>query len=103
MNLTQRLLCRLIRLYQLTLSAWVGRECRYLPTCSQYAMEAVERHGALRGSWIAAGRILRCHPFGGRGYDPVPDRFSWRCVCAGCTSGRKREGEPSRDSSLFHS
>lgn len=66
-----------IRLYQLTLSPWVGRECRYLPTCSAYTMEAVERFGAIRGSWLGLRRILRCHPLGGRGYDPVPERFQW--------------------------
>ena len=59
MSLATAALKGLIRLYQLTLSPWVGRECRYLPTCSQYAMEAVERHGAIRGSLLALGRILR--------------------------------------------
>ena len=46
--------------------------CRFVPTCSEYAIEAVERHGALRGTWLAVTRVLRCHPFGGSGYDPVP-------------------------------
>lgn len=67
-----------IRLYQLTLSPWVGRECRFLPTCSAYAMEAIERFGPLGGGYLALMRILRCHPFGGRGLDPVPERFTWR-------------------------
>lgn len=107
MSLATAALKGLIRLYQLTLSPWVGRECRYLPTCSQYAMEAVERHGAIRGSLLALGRILRCHPFGGRGYDPVPARFSWRCLCGGCPDDRaqdrddgERRGNGGR--SLFH-
>ena len=52
--------------------------CRYLPTCSEYAMEAVERHGVIRGSVLAAGRLLRCHPFGGSGYDPVPEGMNHR-------------------------
>ena len=52
MNFLKRLMIGLIRLYQLTLSPWVGRECRYLPTCSQYAIEALERHGALKGGWM---------------------------------------------------
>ncbi|HUK57812.1 MAG TPA: membrane protein insertion efficiency factor YidD [Stellaceae bacterium] len=62
----------LIRAYQLTLSPLVGPTCRYLPTCSDYAMEAVERHGAGRGLVLAARRILSCHPLGGSGFDPVP-------------------------------
>ncbi len=59
--------------YRLLLSPWVGHNCRYQPTCSAYALEALEAHGAFRGGWLAARRILRCHPFGGSGVDPVPD------------------------------
>ena len=84
MNFLKRLMIGLIRLYQLTLSPWVGREGRYLPTCSQYAIEALERHGALKGGWMTAMRLLRCHPLGGRGYDPVPNTFRWRCWCRDC-------------------
>lgn len=62
-----------IRLYQLTLSPLVGFNCRYAPSCSAYAIEAIATHGALRGLWLGAKRILRCHPWGGSGYDPVPD------------------------------
>jgi putative membrane protein insertion efficiency factor len=62
----------LIRLYQLTLSPWLGRTCRYEPTCSHYAAEAIERFGVFRGVWLAANRIGRCHPWGRSGYDPVP-------------------------------
>ena len=62
-----------VRAYRLLLSPWVGMNCRFQPTCSAYALEALERHGALRGSWLALRRILRCHPGGGSGYDPVPD------------------------------
>lgn len=65
-------LIQLVRLYRLTLSPWLGRNCRFQPTCSQYAVEALERHGALRGTRLAAIRIARCHPWGGSGYDPVP-------------------------------
>jgi len=62
-----------IRAYRLLFSPWVGHSCRYQPTCSAYALEALEKHGAFRGSWLALRRILRCQPFGGTGYDPVPD------------------------------
>jgi putative membrane protein insertion efficiency factor len=70
----------LIRLYQLTLSALIGRRCRYLPTCSDYAMEAITRHGAWRGSWLGAKRLCRCHPWGGEVFDPVPETLppGWR-------------------------
>ena len=62
----------LIRLYQIFLSPYMGRQCRYTPTCSNYALEALRKHGLLRGSWLAIKRILRCAPWGGSGYDPVP-------------------------------
>ena len=61
-----------VRAYRLIFSPWVGSNCRYQPTCSAYALEALHIHGGLRGSWLAAKRIARCHPFGGDGYDPVP-------------------------------
>jgi putative membrane protein insertion efficiency factor len=66
------LLLGLIRVYQLTLSPWLGLQCRYEPTCSKYAAEALERHGVIRGVWLAAKRLGRCHPWGRSGYDPVP-------------------------------
>ena len=66
------LLLGLIRVYQLTLSPWLGTQCRYDPTCSKYAAEALERHGVTRGVWLAAKRLGRCHPWGRSGYDPVP-------------------------------
>lgn len=62
-----------IRAYRLCLSPWLGRACRYEPTCSVYALEAIERFGPARGAWLAAGRVCRCHPWAGSGYDPVPD------------------------------
>ncbi|SNS62830.1 hypothetical protein SAMN05421763_102497 [[Luteovulum] sphaeroides subsp. megalophilum] len=61
-----------VRAYRLLLSPWVGHGCRYQPTCSIYALDALERHGALKGGLLAARRILSCHPWGGSGYDPVP-------------------------------
>jgi putative membrane protein insertion efficiency factor len=62
----------LIRLYQLTLSPMFGPRCRFYPSCSQYGMEAIGMHGALRGSWLTMKRIGRCHPFHEGGFDPVP-------------------------------
>jgi hypothetical protein len=61
-----------VRAYRLVLSPWVGHGCRFQPTCSAYALEALARHGGLKGAWLTARRIGRCHPWGGSGYDPVP-------------------------------
>ncbi len=69
------LLLALIRTYQLTLSVILGRRCRYLPTCSEYASDAIRKHGAARGSALAFARICRCHPWGGSGFDPVPEVY----------------------------
>ena len=63
-----------VRAYRLLFSPWVGHGCRYQPTCSAYALEALEKHGAIKGMYLAARRIGRCHPLGSSGYDPVPDR-----------------------------
>lgn len=62
----------LVRGYQILLSPWLGRNCRHAPSCSAYAIEALRRHGAVRGAWLTAKRIARCHPWGTSGYDPVP-------------------------------
>ena len=67
-----RVLWVLVRAYQIVFSGRPSR-CRYLPTCSAYAVEALERHGALRGTWLTARRLSRCHPFGGHGLDLVPE------------------------------
>ena len=69
-----RFLIGLVRLYQLAISPWMPPACRFTPTCSAYAIDALREHGALRGLWLAARRIARCHPWGGFGYDPVPAR-----------------------------
>lgn len=61
-----------VRAYRLLLSPWIGHGCRFQPTCSVYALEALERHGALHGTALMLRRIGRCHPWGGSGYDPVP-------------------------------
>ena len=63
----------LVTIYRYTISPFLGDNCRYQPSCSQYTIEALRKHGAFRGSWLAARRIARCHPWGGSGYDPVPD------------------------------
>ena len=61
-----------IRSYQLTLSGLIGRQCRHLPTCSDYADEAIQRHGLWAGGWMGTARVCRCHPWGTSGFDPVP-------------------------------
>ena len=63
-----------VRAYRLTFSPWVGHGCRYQPTCSAYALEALQEHGGIKGSWLAAKRIGRCHPWGDSGIDNVPDK-----------------------------
>jgi putative membrane protein insertion efficiency factor len=67
----RRLLIALVHVYRATLGPWLGGHCRYQPTCSQYAIDAINRYGAFRGGWRALKRIARCHPFGPRGYDPA--------------------------------
>ncbi|HEY0296914.1 MAG TPA: membrane protein insertion efficiency factor YidD [Bordetella sp.] len=71
--MTRLLLIAPIRFYRFFLSPWIGRQCRYTPTCSAYAIEAIERHGAWTGLWLAVRRIGRCHPWASGGHDPVPD------------------------------
>ncbi len=69
----KRLLIMLVRGYQLLISPVLGSNCRYLPTCSAYTIEAMEKHGAFKGVWMGIKRVGRCHPFHEGGYDPVPD------------------------------
>lgn len=71
--LASLLLRGLIRAYQLFLSPVLGQNCRFAPSCSEYANEALRRHGLLAGSWFALKRVGRCHPWGAAGYDPVPE------------------------------
>ena len=68
----RRLLIALVKGYRLTLSPWIGSACRFTPTCSQYAIEALEKHGAAAGSYLTLARLARCHPWCQGGHDPVP-------------------------------
>ena len=69
---TGRLMIATIKAYRLLISPWFGAACRFTPSCSSYTQEAIQRHGPVRGVWLGARRIARCHPWGGGGYDPVP-------------------------------
>jgi uncharacterized protein len=71
MQIVKNIILLLLQAYKYAISPWLPASCRYVPTCSEYAMEAVERYGIFHGSWMALGRILRCHPFVRGGYDPV--------------------------------
>lgn len=72
MNIISRILIAPVRLYQVALSPLLPPSCRYTPSCSTYAVEALARHGPVKGLWLAVRRIGRCHPWGASGYDPVP-------------------------------
>ena len=73
-----RLLAAPIRFYKKYISPHLGHHCRFLPTCSEYALQALELHGAAKGTLLAVWRILRCNPFGKTGYDPVPEKGRWK-------------------------
>lgn len=85
----------LIRAYQLVISPLLPPACRFYPSCSEYAREAVEKWGILRGIGMSAKRVARCHPFGGHGFDPVPEN-RFQVSGAGCQGGKSRGsiGEP---------
>ena len=70
----KKIATRLIRGYQLLISPLLGPRCRFTPTCSQYAIEAVNHHGVIKGCWLAGKRLLKCHPLNHGGYDPIPPR-----------------------------
>ncbi len=74
----KKLFIGLIRWYQTHISAYTPSRCRFIPTCSQYAVEAIEVHGVCKGGLLALWRILRCNPWGKSGYDPVPEKHKWR-------------------------
>lgn len=71
----QRILILAVKAYRLLLSPFLGNNCRYYPTCSEYAVTAIDRHGTVRGSWLAVKRIGRCHPWHSGGIDPVPEQL----------------------------
>lgn len=75
-RLPQRTLMGLVQAYRLLLKAWIGNACRFEPSCSAYALQALERHGAAKGSLLSAKRLLRCHPYCQGGHDPVPEKTS---------------------------
>jgi putative membrane protein insertion efficiency factor len=83
-----------VHAYRWTLKPLVGAECRHLPTCSQYALEAIDRNGAWRGSWLALSRVCRCHPWGSHGFDPVPDIAGERFPLAPWRYGRWAGRQP---------
>jgi len=72
MNIMARILMLMIRAYQVILSPFFGQQCRFYPTCSQYALEAINRHGAIVGSYYTMRRLIRCHPWHAGGHDPIP-------------------------------
>jgi len=88
LQLPARLLIALVRLYQIAVSPFLGNNCRFHPTCSNYCIEALRRHGMLRGLWLCVRRIGRCHPWHPGGYDPVPGKEAG--------DDARREEEPQR-------
>jgi len=98
MNLLLRILTWLLLLpvhfYRRVISPMTPPSCRYTPTCSTYAIEALRRHGPFKGLYLAIARILSCHPWGGHGYDPVPDEFHWRIQRPGRRCGKEASRSP---------
>lgn len=85
----------LVRGYQLTLSYWLGRQCRFEPSCSYYSIEAYKKHGGIIGSWLTLKRLLRCHPFSKGGIDNVPEQYG----CGLCQSLTKTSNPTSNNTS----
>ncbi len=73
-KLFEKIFILFIKFYQLSISPLLGSNCRYNPTCSQYTIDAIKTWGPIKGTWLGAKRISKCHPFGGHGYDPVPEK-----------------------------
>ena len=93
MGLATTLLKAPVHLYRWTLRPWLGAHCRHLPTCSEYALEAIDRNGAWKGFWLMISRLTRCHPWGSHGYDPVPDLSGVRHRFAPWRYGIWRHGQ----------
>lgn len=93
-GLAQRLLQGLVRGYQLLFSHWLQAGCRYQPSCSNYALQALQRHGAAAGTYLAAARILRCNPFCLGGHDPVPDNAPRLFTRLGCGRTHSSSSNP---------
>ena len=93
-SIAQRALIGAVRFYRLMLSPWLGASCRFEPTCSIYAIEALQRHGALAGSYLAGSRILRCNPFCQGGHDGVPDNAPAVFARVGIKSASPRTSNP---------
>lgn len=93
MTVVSKLFCGIIRAYQFVVSPVLPPSCRFYPSCSEYALQALNRHGPLAGIWLTVGRLARCHPFGGSGYDPVPESpRHTEVACAGqplCSDPKK--------------
>jgi len=96
-SLPRRTLMLLVRGYRLILSPWLQTGCRYEPTCSSYSLRALERHGALIGTYLTLHRIVRCHPFCDGGHDPVPEHPPrlFRCLVAGVPSSSSLDNQTS--------
>jgi putative membrane protein insertion efficiency factor len=91
MQLLRRIGILPIRFYQWVISPLLPPSCRYRPTCSEYAAEAIATQGLLRGTWLTARRLLRCHPWGGSGYDPVPHKHAHDYSCHGTPAKLDRQ------------
>ena len=93
-TLPQRGLLGLVRFYRMFFKAWLGSACRFEPSCSAYALQALGQHGAARGGWLTATRLLRCHPYCAGGCDPVPQNFSHPAKGLFARLGLRHAGEP---------
>ena len=77
-NILNFLLIAIVKFYQYAISPWTPSTCRYTPTCSSYSLEALKKHGPIKGSYLSIKRILSCNPWGGHGHDAVPEKFSFK-------------------------
>lgn len=98
--LPRRGLVGLVKLYRLFFKAWLGSACRFEPSCSAYALQALGQHGAARGAWLTAGRLLRCHPYCAGGCDPVPQDFTHPATGLFTRLGLRQAGAPQDNPSI---